>query len=587
MITPSASRIVVLIALSCFMPMPSGECLAQEFATAETATAETQTAAEAFERLKQERRAFQGQELTTAKAFSYVFNAGAPPRIIWRDVDEVRRLGSDGALRVRWFDDELNEVDIPSKPGRWGALVEGMAPSATPVRRALMFYCRPEGFLFVFPPESATHLSHVPGPIAPEVWSEHQAEFDRVSKDLFFRAVNDSEAFAILLGGLGGTKPLGRPARPVESAAVRHDEYQLALKLKVLGLEGKVKPLRAPRKRAGGPAPVIREGTPAEAGMKPGAKAAIDAVCRAWAEDSGTPFVTLVARHGVMVTHEAFGKDAAGEPIRLDYRQDVFSITKTVTAILYSRFLDQGLLDLDVKVSVVLPDYPKDSPHVPTFRQCLTHTSGLTGHGDWGGVRNPHFDNIVLNGIDVNEPGKVYAYSGMGFDLTAEAMEIVSGKSVVRLYHEELFAPLGMGDVPMDNASSGVRPTARQLAILGQWLCNRGSYGELEFISREAFERLLPERLGERYPGVTEVEGIGNHWMRDPRPGAPRDSDRTEDLFFSPRTIGHGSLSSCILRVDLEQGLVIAQIRKEAGPRFGEWQAKFFAAIAEHVVVGR
>ena len=39
---------------------------------------------------------FQDQELTTARPFSYIFNAGEPPRIIWRDVDEVRRLGSDG-----------------------------------------------------------------------------------------------------------------------------------------------------------------------------------------------------------------------------------------------------------------------------------------------------------------------------------------------------------------------------------------------------------------------------------------------------------------------------------------------------------
>src|SRR5262249_56155997 len=73
------------------------------------------------EPLKVRRRLFQDQELTTARPFSSIFNPGDPPRLIWRDVDEVRRLGSDGRLRVRWFDTELNETDKPARPGRCAA----------------------------------------------------------------------------------------------------------------------------------------------------------------------------------------------------------------------------------------------------------------------------------------------------------------------------------------------------------------------------------------------------------------------------------------------------------------------------------
>ena len=49
--------------------------------------------------------------------------------------------------------------------------------------------------------------------------------------------------------------------------------------------------------------------------------------------------MTLVARHGVIVVHEAFGRDKAGRPAGLDDRFDVASITKTATSILFSRFL--------------------------------------------------------------------------------------------------------------------------------------------------------------------------------------------------------------------------------------------------------
>jgi CubicO group peptidase (beta-lactamase class C family) len=294
--------------------------------------------------------------------------------------------------------------------------------------------------------------------------------------------------------------------------------------------------------------------------------------------------VTLVARHGVIVLHEAFGHDPNNRPVGLDYRCDVASITKSVTGILFSQFLDQGLLGLDDSVATVFPDYPRDSVHVPTFRQCLTHMSGLSGHGDWGGVRNPHLENIILNGIDVNEAGKEYIYSGMGYDLTAKAMEIVAGTSALHLYREHLFRPLGMGDVPMGLASSGGRFNALELGTLAQWVVNRGSYGELEFIAPETFETLLPELYALRYPGVPDEGGIGIHWKRIPKPGAPAGSTRSQDLIFSPHMLGHGSLSSCIFLADLDLGLVIAQIRKTAGPRYGEWSLKFFQAIADGMV---
>ena len=433
-----------------------------------------------MKRKRDERRRFQDQELITARPLTRIFNPGDPPRIIWRDVDEVRRLGGDGSLQVRWFDAELNESAKPSKPGRWGALIGATAPNGTPLRRAMTCYCRPPLFLFfLFPPDFSISFPQLVGSHANQAWREHEAEVSKVPKDLLFRAVNDEEAGVILFAGLMEAKPLSRPALSTESFAVLNEDYHLALKLKVQRLKDKVRQLKPSRGRTR-PAPVLHEGSPGEAGMRPDAATRIRDVCQGWARDSGEPFVTLVARHGVIVCHEAYGLDADKKPLGLDFRWDVFSITKTVTAILFSQFLDQGLIGLDDSVATVFPDYPQGSPHVPTFRQCLTHMSGLAGHGDWGGVRNPYLENIILNGIDVNEPGKTYQYSGMGFDLTAKAMEIVTGRTAFHLYREHLFQPLGLGDVPMDLASSGARFNARELAVLAQLLVNRGSYGSLE-----------------------------------------------------------------------------------------------------------
>jgi len=78
-------------------------------------------------------------------------------------------------------------------------------------------------------------------------------------------------------------------------------------------------------------------------------------------------------------------------------------------------------------IGLGIPDYPKNDPHMPTSRQCFTHTAGLAGRGELGGMRNPHLENVVLNGTDVNEPGVRYAYFGLGFELAVKTLELVAG----------------------------------------------------------------------------------------------------------------------------------------------------------------
>jgi len=541
--------------------------------------AQQSPAADEAKRKQDQRRSFQSQELTTAARFGWLFNPATPPRIIWRDADELRNLGLHQPLRVRWFDAAANEASRPNASGRWVAWIEGTAPNGTPLRRALTFYALPKSLPLHGAPEVSIVLPPAPGTLSPEVWREHHAELSGTIKDLVLRSILDSQSGAVLAGGLAEWKPLGRPARAVESAAVLDEDYHLALKLKLQGLHKQVRAIAPPRRRQS-PATALRPGTCTEAGMRPDAKAKIQAVCREWAKDTGDPMVTLVARRGVIVVYEAFGNDAAGKPVTLDYRCDAASITKTVTALLFSRFLDQGLIELDDPVGKFFPDYPRHDSHVPTFRQCFNHTSGLSGHGDFGGCRNPQFENVVLNGIDVNQPGVKYMYSGMGFDLAVKALEIVAGRSAVRLYDEILFRPLGFNDVPIDGAAAGGRFTAMELGVLAQLVANRGSYGQWEVISPATFAKLLPEPITVPQRGAIADEGIGLHWVRHLKPGAPRNSTLPEHLLFSPKTIGHGSLTGCILVVDPEQQLVITQVRRQSGARSLVWSPRFFQTIA-------
>lgn len=533
--------------------------------------------------LAEQRQRFQSQELMTAKHGGWILSPNTVPRIIWRDVDEVRHLHGDVDFRVRWFDADLNEFPQPTHPGRWMAAISGTAPNGTPLRRALTF--------FAFPPDIASgssldlkvDLPNFPGPQSPPPWREREQEIVKLLSGLVGQALISSEQGAILLAGLYESKTLGRPARYTESASVMNDEHHLALKLKQLGLQDKTRSLR-PLRPLDTPATELRTGTPAQAGVTADAKARIDALCQAWADDSGEPFVTLVARRGVIVTHQAFGHDGSDAAVPLDYRCWVASLTKTVTALMFSQFVDQGLIDLNAPISSVFSEFPKNDPHVPTFRQCLTHTSGLSGHGEFGGMKNPHLENIVLNGIDVNEPNSRYTYCGLGFELAAKAMEIVAGKSAARIYHDHLFDPLGFGDVVLGNASSDDEFTAMELAILAQWVANEGRYGTLEFISPQTFELLLPQPVRVADGGYTQDEGLGLHWMRHQRSGIGPGDESKKQTLFGPRTLGHGSFSGCVFVIDPEQQLVITQVRRNTGARHAQWSPKFFQTIADTIV---
>lgn len=530
--------------------------------------------------LAERRLQFQSQELMLAKSGGWIFMPGNSPRIIWRDVEEVRRLAGDVPLRVRWFNSQLQEFPNPGVAGRWMAWIEGTAPNGTPLRRAMTFYAVPSNLVGASAPDLSIEFPRFPGPNMPTPWKEHRAEFERLASDMLIQSLVNSEQGAILIAGVAEAEPLGRPARSVESASVRNDDLQLSLKLKLQGLEGRARELRPPG-RLESAATVLHEGTAAEAGVLPDAHDRIEAVCREWAQDSAEPFVTLVARRGVIVIHAAFGQDADGQPIGLNERCWVASITKTVTALMFSQFVDQKLISLDDSLARVFPDYPLAAPFVPTFRQCLNHTSGLTGHGEYGGMKNPHLENVILNGLDVNQPNSTYRYCGLGFELVAKAMEILAGKSAARIYSEHLFVPLEFGDVEMGNASSDGKFTAIELAKLAQWVANRGRYGSLEFISPGTFDQLLPQPIDVDDRGYSEDEGMGIHWVRHLRSTAAAGSKRPEDLLFSPGTLGHGSFSGCVFLVDPEQQLVITQVRRQTGPRHAQWSAKFYQTIAE------
>ena len=252
---------------------------------------------------------------------------------------------------------------------------------------------------------------------------------------------------------------------------------------------------------------------------------------------------------------------------------------------MFAQFVDQGLINIDDPVGKFLPDYPLTGDKAITLRQCFTHTAGLYGHEEFSGLHNPWLENVIANGIEHLQPGKVHNYNGMGYDLAGRVMEIVSGKSIFRLMRENFFDPLKLkNSVLEEDLGFSFNGTAWDLAMIGQLLLNKGSYGDLEFFSPETFEKLVPKNLKQFYPDIDVEWGIGITWMRQPHPDAGKNDVPKDQTVLSKNIIGHGSATSAVLRVDLDNELVITQTRRIAGKDYNKYLLKLLQTIEQGLI---
>jgi CubicO group peptidase (beta-lactamase class C family) len=207
--------------------------------------------------------------------------------------------------------------------------------------------------------------------------------------------------------------------------------------------------------------------------------------------------VTLVARHGRIVHHEAHGLMdlEAKKPMQKDAIFRIMSMTKPVVGVAVLMMMEEGKVRLNDPISRFIPEYAELKVAVPlaaapggrggaapaanagggrgaappprfytlpadrqiTVRDVLTHTSGLTS----GTVSNfesrrvsrkqgetladylPRLGTVPLE----FQPGTRWAYSaGDGFDVLSRVVEVASGMPINRFLQQRLFDPLGMKD---------------------------------------------------------------------------------------------------------------------------------------------
>jgi CubicO group peptidase (beta-lactamase class C family) len=188
--------------------------------------------------------------------------------------------------------------------------------------------------------------------------------------------------------------------------------------------------------------------------------------------------VTLLARHGKVISTQAFGKRAldAGDPMRADAIFRIRSETKPVTGVAMLILYDEGKWKLDDPISKYVPEFanlrvakmdaegrPVLTPisRPPTMRELMTHTAGFA-YGIADDPSSPadqaYYRAAVLQSGSLNElvtkvstlpmfaePGTLWRYS-VAADIQGYIVEKLSGQPLPIFMQERIFTPLGMGD---------------------------------------------------------------------------------------------------------------------------------------------
>ncbi|WP_197364296.1 serine hydrolase domain-containing protein, partial [Streptomyces clavuligerus] len=267
-------------------------------------------------------------------------------------------------------------------------------------------------------------------------------------------------------------------------------------------------------------------------------------------------------------------------PMTRDTVFDLASVSKLFTAILATRQVERGELELEAPAARYLPPFGAAGKAEITVRQLLTHTSGLRSWLPFHREPTPEGRlRMLWEEVPAKPPGSAYLYSDVNLIALQLILERLSGRPLDALLHEEITAPLGMhrtrfnppaswrpliaatedarppwsgldrglirGEVHDENAyafggvagHAGVFAPAWDLAVLARTLLNGGSYGRARILRPASVDLMLSD-FNTAFPG--DEHGLGfelyQHWFM----GA----------MATPHTAGHTGFTGTSIVID-------------------------------------
>ena len=196
--------------------------------------------------------------------------------------------------------------------------------------------------------------------------------------------------------------------------------------------------------------------------------------------------------HGTWSGAAGVADVASGQPMPVDARMRLESVSKIWTAVLVLQLAEHDRLGLDDTVEHWLPGLLPFGDRI-TLRQLLTHTSGIFDNNDavnhparvLARVKDPRFHAELVKLAKRLQadpttrfpptvwirlaatqplyfpPGSGYHYSNVGFEVLGLVIERVTGQPLEAVYRERIIRPLGLAHTAYDPQGDITGPHAR------------------------------------------------------------------------------------------------------------------------------
>jgi len=291
----------------------------------------------------------------------------------------------------------------------------------------------------------------------------------------------------------------------------------------------------------------------------------------------------LVSKGGDVLLHEAVNKSPQtdAETLTTGTPFIIASMSKSFTAALVLKLVDEGKISLDATLASLLPDF--DAPYAArvTLRQMLQNRSGIPHYIDIPGW----FDNDIKRAFTTEsfldtlktlelkfEPGSDYLYSNVNYYLLARIIDRYAGMPYEDYLKAEILEPFGMNatgqvyeagtdalapnylrgddgnfeEIPVTNpalfrGTASMYSTAADLNAWGHAVLDGKVYSDAA--AREAFNEATPMAWSVGKLPVSETRALDVH-------------------YYNGRLIGHLSL---ILLLPQVNGVVVVLNNNTAG----------------------
>jgi CubicO group peptidase (beta-lactamase class C family) len=365
----------------------------------------------------------------------------------------------------------------------------------------------------------------------------------------------------------------------------------------------------------------LRYGDAVEAGMSADRIRNMSRLGAEWVEQGEAASLTmLVARRGVVILHEAYGR-LGPEPDALALPRDALyplvSVTKPITATCAMCLVEDGVLGLNRPVQEYVPEFTGDSKDAVMVHHLLTHTSGITPESVAAHVATKvEQGELVLDEADYPgismigpwalgqpclydipltiPPGSDMSYCNFNYTLLADIVGRVAGLPTATVAEERVLGPLGMVDTCFAGIDPARKPrfirraadapfvglnridllgllavgagsataTAWDMAIFAQMFLNRGMYGDVRVLSSASVAEMTRDQI----PGIGAVYGAerfsqagwGYGW------GIQLDKKAVNNPgLVSPRMFEHSGSGGTAVLVDPDHELVVVYFSAE------------------------